>query len=768
MIETVERKKTAKLQGNKEKTLYYIAEKVFRYFAVYALSGLSVAGEINPLGIAYLLNFDLKDITVGAVISCLGYWNLTGSYLLMKYIASVLIGSIIRFLFFSKKENLKFIPFITMFSVLLPWIIMAFLTETDVYFFINATVETLLAGMSSFFFSYAKKSFEKTPVCSGKKDNISAMIFISVLITAFFRINIFNINIGMLLSAFLICSFAIAKGENYSCIAGVSIATAWVILKGKKSILPVLFPIAGLLSGVFGRFGRCAVSAGYVLVSTALLFSERSLNISYLIGTLVGVAVFMFLPSDLIFDCIGGYNLSEEKNQVKYICLLIKDKLSLLSDALMEIRKTTNTVSAVRYKHYSDSYETVYQNVCEKLCRYCPNNIVCWQKNYNITICVIDKLIARLKLGKELFPSDYPEYFKETCNSYMDISEAVEDGYKIYLTAKKNRRQMEALRSVVTEQLDGISGMIKALSENMDNIYSSDLNLQNRIYDYFSHKKIQIKSCFCFYDKNNILTLQIEIPSYKTAFAASEERICDLSDICERNLCSPKILKNENFSKLTYEEVAKLKVEFGFVQKNGDREEFCGDSLKQIENCEKKAYVLLSDGMGTGKEAAVESTMTIDMLRDLILRGGDPENSIKVINSSLMCKTAGECMATVDITSFDLYTGLTKLYKSASAPTYILKDGKAQMVSSWTLPLGILKNIKPQEFSFNLNAGDMVINLTDGATESGDQWILSEIESLKDKNPKEIAEGIYNTVLKRKCGKYLDDITISVMKIEKA
>lgn len=768
MIETAERKNTAQLYSGKEKISYYIAEKLLRYFSLYALSGLSVAGEVNPLGIAYLLSMDSKDIIVGAAISCLGFWRLTGSSLLLKYMASILMGSVLRLLFFANEEKTKFTPFITMFSVFIPWAVMAFLTETDVYFYINAVVETLLAGMASFFFSYAKKSFDKTPVCSGRKDNISAMLFISVLITASLKMSVFNVNIGMVLAAFLVCSFARAKGENYSCLVGVSISAGLVILRGRKSILTVLFPIAGLFSGIFGRFGRCAVAAAYTLVSAMLLFSEKNLNIPYLIGTLAGAGIFMFLPSDLIFDFIGGYSRSDEKNQIKYICLIIKDKLNLLSEALSEIRKTTNTVSAVKYKHYSDSYETVYQNVCEKLCKYCPNNTVCWQKNYNITMCVIDGLIGKLKLGKELFPGDYPDYFKETCNSYMDISEAVEDGYKMYLTAKKNRRQLEALRSVVTEQLDGISGMVKSLSQNMDDIYCSDLNLQNRIYDYFSHKKIQLKSCFCFYDKNNILTLQIEIPVYKTAFASDEERILDLSDICERNLCPPKILKQEDFARLTYEETAKLKVEFGYLQKSGDREEICGDSLRQIENCEKKAFVLLSDGMGTGKEASIEAAMTTDMLSDLILRGGDPENSIKVINSSLMCKTTGECTATVDITSVDLYTGFTKLYKSAAAPTYILKDGKAIKVSSLTLPLGIIKNITPQEFSFNLKAGDIVVNLTDGATESGEKWILSELESLKAESPSAIAENLYDTVLKRKCGKYLDDITISVMKIEKA
>ena len=751
-----------KKKFNKHSLLFLLIE----IFIVYVLSGLSIAKEIYPFGIAMLFNVGIEKIPAAALASILGFWNLAKTDYMLKYFASIFLSAAIR-LIFEKNNNFSNLikSLLSAIASLLPSFLIIVMYDRSLYYGMTSVIEGILTGIVCFFFSLAKETFVKTAICSGRKNNISAVFFICILAISLIDIEIFKINLGMIFSIMTICTFS-QKGEGASCLIGSALATAFIIIKCENSIIPLLFIMVGLLSGIFNKIGKTAVVASSIITTFMMIFSVEKTNIPLLTGSFLGSALYLFIPSQATENLIGGIQRKQEDNQVRYICMIVKSRLLMLSEALCEIKKTVNTVSAVKSKYNVERYDVVYNTVCEKICKYCPNYQICWQKNYTVTTDIIGRAINKLRKNKEILYCDYPQYFKDICNSYSEISEAVEEGFNLYLINKKNQREIQQVRMVITEQLQGISDLIKNVSENVDNIYRSDIYLQNRVFEYFKKKNIQILKCFCFYDKNNIMTLEIETGKNISEIPNHEDTILDLSEICERNFDYPKTIKKENTIDFIYTEIAVYKVETAFISKNGNREKISGDSIKQFQS-NSYAYTIISDGMSTGKEASIQSMMTIDMLWDLLVRGADPQSSVKIINSALLCKSSSECMATMDITEINLYTGGTSFYKSATPPTYVLKDKRAMAISSGSLPLGILKNIEPQKFSLKLNEGDIIVNLTDGATESGENWILSQLEYLSDKSADEIAENLYLTAMERKSGIYTDDVTIAVTKIHK-
>ena len=91
---------------------------------------------------------------------------------------------------------------------------------------------------------------------------------------------------------------------------------------------------------------------------------------------------------------------------------------------------------------------------------------------------------------------------------------------------------------------------------------------------------------------------------------------------------------------------------------------------------------MLCDGMGTGSDAAQESTTAVDTLTDLIQSGMQPDHAMEFLNGMYILRDTG-CFSTMDILELSLITGQGTLYKWGAAPSYV-KSGT--IVKSWEQP----------------------------------------------------------------------------------
>lgn len=770
MAEITREAHNGKMQVKWKNSAVTLLKSLIKCTVAFVLSGYSVGGEIYPFGVAFVLNMNKTDLFATALASALGYWAFGENGIWLKYLACLTLGVVFKSFFFNENGiNKKYVPILSAFSVAVPSACITFMKALDIYAIILMFTEFCLAFGASYFFSFAIEALEYKMDFSGQKHKIAMVFLICITVCAFENVGLLGINLAIVLSSFLVLCSAWVYGEAGGAIIGSALGACCVIMGANSSVLAVYYPFAGLFCGMFKKVGKFSVSLSYFLTAVLFIMSSAIINDKMFIfaSAALGTLCFTLIPTSVIKSALP-INIYKEKDSAKALCHVVKDKVKKLGDGLCEIKKTTDEVSAVTSCYKAHQNDIIYDYVTDKLCKYCPNNNDCWQENYSITYDIFNHAINKLKTVKELSANDFPDYFKEKCTSYSEIGEGIAQGYHNYIKELRNQRQVDRLRLVVTEQLEGVSQMLCNLSDNIDNIYSADTITEARIRSYFETKKSPPLDCLCYTDKYDRLTVEVTIPNIKLARMNNDETILDLSEICERNMDSPVITATDEHTILKYTEEANFKVNFGYVQKSADGGKICGDCCKQIAQKDSFAYMILSDGMGTGKNAAIESAMTADMLYDLITNGSDCESAVKIINSALICKASSECFATVDIVCVDLFSAATLVYKAAAAPTYVLKNGKAFVICSKSLPVGILKDVSPEKSIFNLDDGDIILNVSDGVTVSGERWILSELESLKDSAPQEIAEAIYKTAQDRKIGERDDDITISVMKITKA
>ncbi len=119
--------------------------------------------------------------------------------------------------------------------------------------------------------------------------------------------------------------------------------------------------------------------------------------------------------------------------------------------------------------------------------------------------------------------------------------------------------------------------------------------------------------------------------------------------------------------------------------------------------------MILCDGMGTGRPAAVDGNLAAELTARLLKAGFTAELAARLVNVALALKSDEESGATLDLVSVDLYTGTARLFKAGAAPGFLVHGGKARAVGEASLPMGILGGVSGQSRVVHLAAGDYVV-----------------------------------------------------------
>ena len=191
----------------------------------------------------------------------------------------------------------------------------------------------------------------------------------------------------------------------------------------------------------------------------------------------------------------------------------------------------------------------------------------------------------------------------------------------------------------------------------------------------------------------------------------------------------------------------------------------CGDVITSFE-ADGRYYMLISDGMGSGRDAALTSSLAAMFLERMLTSGASMETSLKMLNK-LIRAGERECSATIDLAEIDLKTGEAKFIKSGAAPSFVIRDGSIYRLQSKTVPIGIIRALDAEMIRFDVEAGDIIVMLSDGVARSFEEcpWLLDMLTTDRDVLSGEAdlaAEKIVRSAAERGSS---DDITAGVIRI---
>lgn len=193
-----------------------------------------------------------------------------------------------------------------------------------------------------------------------------------------------------------------------------------------------------------------------------------------------------------------------------------------------------------------------------------------------------------------------------------------------------------------------------------------------------------------------------------------------------------------------------------------------GDSylIRPLED--GRLLVALSDGMGAGVPAALESRATVTLLERLMETGFGAALSIQTINSILLLRSPEEKFATMDLAVFDLWQGECELTKIGAAPSYIKSGHDVQEWRAPSVPVGILQQIDVESVRWQFASGDMLVMMSDGllAARGGHDttWIREFLANCPSSEPQVISESLLTHALGGQT-EVADDMTAIVLQL---
>ena len=203
-------------------------------------------------------------------------------------------------------------------------------------------------------------------------------------------------------------------------------------------------------------------------------------------------------------------------------------------------------------------------------------------------------------------------------------------------------------------------------------------------------------------------------------------------------------------------------------------EKYCGDSFGSVLREDGGTlFAYISDGMGSGREAAATSELCSAFLEKLLpvnmMSSRSPDVTLRMLNGFLCGRngsSARECAATVDLGIFDLIGCRADFYKSGAAPTYVFRDGALFKLRARTVPIGIVSEPDVGRINMELLPGDVIIMVSDGITEGKEE--CSELFGmLRTRLLTHTADGLADAIIEyaneRGC---TDDVSALVIKIK--
>ena len=179
----------------------------------------------------------------------------------------------------------------------------------------------------------------------------------------------------------------------------------------------------------------------------------------------------------------------------------------------------------------------------------------------------------------------------------------------------------------------------------------------------------------------------------------------------------------------------------GGARRAKEGESVCGDVITQFEAADGRRCLLLSDGMGSGKEARREAETAVRLLEQFLKAGVDADAALRTISAAMHLKAEDTgAFATIDLLLLDPRTAQATLYKYGAAPTYLKHHGSVRRLNGSALPAGLQDPHAPAAaLRFTLEPDSFLLLVSDGLVDAtADSWLQNFLAGWQGNDPQRL------------------------------
>ncbi len=751
----------------------------------YLIGRSSIMEGLTPFGIAFVAAYMIKygsSATVPLFVS-LGIITVHGfeSY---QYISAV------WFIFFTYKilkpkfkDSIIKTSLFAALSLILLKSLYIIVNDYYIYDLMLTMFEGIIVFTLTYIFTHSIPTIDTTfNRVFSSEEVICGAIMLALAVSGLDNIGIFGISIKNIIGIVIIMIIAFNKGPSIGTAVGITIGIVTSMSQINLPFVISIYGFAGLLSGLFREVGKIGSCLGFTLGSIIMSFYIDGSTQTILRNKEIAVSIIIFLivtklakglSSKIIIGVSDGTQIEEAySNRVKDMTYKRLNEISQVFEELGEtFRRVSDKNKVVEQKDISKLIDAVADGVCSKcsLCKFC------WESDFYSTYQSMFEILGTIETRGNISPDMMPDIFKKRCTKTIDIAQRINYLFDIYRLDYKWENRILESRQLVSQQLEGMSKVIKDLANEIYNDVRFKRDVEKEIYAGLKRNKVNVDKVVVTENAKDDFEIYLEIKSHNNeevinratsivseivGIQLTSDKYCTSTKYEDKRI-KFKLIKANRFGAIT--KVSRLDKGFNNVS---------GDNYTFGERC-NNYFAVISDGMGVGHKASQESDIAISLLEKFLEAGFDKELALKTINSVLVLKSSDEMLATIDMSIVDLYRGKTQFIKVGSAPTFIKKKNKVQIINSHSLPVGILRDIDIQVYEEELDDGDFIVMVSDGILDSNyeeenkEKWLAKVIQDIESVNPQTIADKIMDFALEACGGTANDDMTVLVTKIWK-
>ncbi|EGT0689639.1 stage II sporulation protein E [Clostridium perfringens] len=748
---------------------------------VYLDMTFGVVQVLAPFGLAYLIaitNYERKYILSSSLGVIVGYITLFNK--VSNFSAYIIISTIVTIISMSKlnKKARNIASFITVFSGLFVYGVLVGSSDIILHL-IGAISVTALVFPIYYVVSYTLKCIEEinTQHFFSIDEIVSIELFICLLIVGIGTISINDISFRNIAAILFIIALAFISDTNMGAGAGITMGIILGFATGNLMESIAIYGACGLVAGIFRESGKLFTALSFnIIFIIVTLYSGVFNNISF-IEALVGTGIFLLIPKKI-------YNkISLEINKDKKVGHFSEVRFAEIKDELTERLKDFTEVLSIMGKSLNNLVgndklaiknkgNALVENLSDRTCSDCDMRYMCWKRELHQTYNAFSDLIRNYENNSGAFPHE----LEKKCIKKYALVKNLEDIMNIYMVNETLKSRLGEGRKILSNHINNMSVTISEIVDEFGNELHLCTDVEKSIKKFLLKYGINFGSLICYNDKNGRIKIKMQMENCMGSQTCIKTVLPIISETIGKNMSigseGCNINSKNNMCEIVIEEAPKYHINSHVAVATKEGEKFTGDSYSYGRTKDGNYITVISDGMGSGPEAGLESKVSVEIIEKFMEVGFDEKIAIDAVNAIMSIKfSEDEKFSTLDMNKIDLYTGNAKFMKVGAIESFIKRGNKVEVINSNTLPFGVLEEPDVDTVEKQVSNGDVIVSISDGILDVKNDgsfdttWLIEFLKNTKYRQPKDLSIAILEKAKELSGGKAKDDMTVVVSKV---
>lgn len=748
---------------------------------VYLDMTFGVVQVLAPFGLAYLIaitNYERKYILSSSLGVIVGYITLFNK--VSNFSAYIIISTIVTIISMSKlnKKARNIASFIIVFSGLFVYGVLVGSSDIILHL-IGAISVTALVFPIYYVVSYTLKCIEEinTQHFFSIDEIVSIELFICLLIVGIGTLSLNDISFRNIAAILFIIALAFISDTNMGAGAGITMGIILGFATGNLMESIAIYGACGLVAGIFRESGKLFTALSFNIIFVIVtLYSGVFNNISF-IEALVGTGIFLLIPKKI-------YNkISLEINKDKKVGHFSEVRFAEIKDELTERLKDFTEVLSIMGKSLNNLVgndklaiknkgNALVENLSDRTCSDCDMRYMCWKRELHQTYNAFSDLIRNYENNSGAFPHE----LEKKCIKKYALVKNLEDIMNIYMVNETLKSRLGEGRKILSNHINNMSVTISEIVDEFGNELHLCTDVEKSIKKSLLKYGINFGSLICYNDKNGRIKIKMQMENCMGSQTCIKTVLPIISETIGKNMSigseGCNINSKNNMCEIVIEEAPKYHINSHVAVATKEGEKFTGDSYSYGRTKDGNYITVISDGMGSGPEAGLESKVSVEIIEKFMEVGFDEKIAIDAVNAIMSIKfSEDEKFSTLDMNKIDLYTGNAKFMKVGAIESFIKRGNKVEVINSNTLPFGVLEEPDVDTVEKQVSNGDVIVSISDGILDVKNDgsfdttWLIEFLKNTKYRQPKDLSIAILEKAKELSGGKAKDDMTVVVSKV---